>query len=172
MLARRRADSAVSADGKKLLYANGQEWSIVSTTQRIEPRAGRLAIGDIRIRVDPRAEWQQIFDEAWRINRDYFYAPNMHGVDWVAMRKKYEPFLAHLATRNDLNRVLQWMSSELTVGHHRVGGGDFPEAPTPVPHGNLPKIPHVYRGPYEYSVPGEKEDYLPQAAPGRAAAAH
>ncbi|HET9371763.1 MAG TPA: PDZ domain-containing protein, partial [Vicinamibacterales bacterium] len=140
----------LSADGKKMLYASGQEWSIVATTARIEPRAGRLAIGDIRVRVDPRAEWKQIFDEAWRINRDYFYAPNMHGVDWVAMRKKYEPFLADLATRSDLNRVIQWMSSELTVGHHRVGGGDFPEAPTPVPGGLLGADYSVENGRYRF----------------------
>ena len=54
------------------------------------------------MRIEPRAEWQQIFDEAWRINRDYFYDPNMHGADWPAMKKKYEAFLPHLATRGDL----------------------------------------------------------------------
>ena len=74
----------------------------------------------------PAAEWRQIFDEAWRINRDYFYAPNMHGADWPAMKTKYEVFLPHLACRGDLNRVIQWMCSELGVGHHRVGGGDSP----------------------------------------------
>ncbi|HEU4925966.1 MAG TPA: hypothetical protein VFT24_02890 [Vicinamibacterales bacterium] len=66
------------------------------------------------MRVDPRAEWKQIFDEAWRINRDYFYAPNMHGVDWEQQHGKYAAFLPHVATRADLNRVPQWMSSE----HH------------------------------------------------------
>src|SRR6185295_1818943 len=69
-------------------------------------------------------EWKQIFDEAWRINRDYFYAPNMHGIDWEQQHEKYAAFLPHVATRADLNRVLQWMSSELSVGHDKVGGGD------------------------------------------------
>ncbi len=84
----------------------------------------RLALDGIDIKIDPRAEWPQIYAEAWRINRDYFYAPNMHGADWPALRKKYEPFLAHAATRNDVNRIVQWLCSELAVGHHRGGGGD------------------------------------------------
>lgn len=128
---------ALSADGRKMLYASSGAWSIVATTGRIEPAAGRLAIDGIQVRVDPRAEWRQIFDEAWRINRDYFYAANMHGVDWVAMKKKYEGFLTDAANRADVNRVLQWMSSELSVGHHNVGGGDAPAAPATVPGGLL-----------------------------------
>jgi tricorn protease len=142
---------ALSADGRKLLYSSGQNWSIVSTTARIDPQAGRLGIAAISVRVDPAVEWKQIFDEAWRINRDYFYAPNMHGVDWAAMKRKYEPFLPHLATRADLNRVIQWMSSELSVGHHRVGGGDTPAAPNPVPGGLLGADYGVSNGRYQFT---------------------
>jgi tricorn protease len=140
----------VSADAKKLLYANGNTFAIVSTTVRIEPNAGRLDLDAIQVRVDPRAEWRQIFDEAWRINRDFFYAPNMHGVDWVAMKRKYEAFLPDVATRSDLNRVLQWMSSELTVGHHRVGGGENPETPPSVPGGLLGADYEVADGRYRF----------------------
>ncbi|HEY7473908.1 MAG TPA: hypothetical protein VH679_02785, partial [Vicinamibacterales bacterium] len=117
-------DYAVSADGKKLLYRTKTAWSIVATTKKVEPSEGRIATDAIEVKIDPRAEWAQILDEAWRINRDYFYAPNMHGVDWKAAREKYAAFLPHVATRADLNRVLQWMASELAVGHHTVGGGD------------------------------------------------
>ncbi len=127
----------VSADGKKLLYASGSHWSIVPTTRKIEPSEGRLNIDGIEVRVDPRGEWKQIFDEAWRINRDYFYAPNMHGVDWERQHEKYAAFLPHVATRADLSRVLQWMSSELSVGHHTVGGGDALAEPRTVPGGLL-----------------------------------
>ena len=140
----------LSADGKKLLYSQGPNWSIVATTARIDPTAGRIPAATMSVKVDPRAEWRQIFDEAWRINRDFFYAPNMHGVDWAAMKKKYEPFLADLATRNDLNRVIQWMSSELTVGHHRVGGGDITAAPTPIPGGLLGADYSVENGRYRF----------------------
>ena len=140
----------LSADGKKLLYSQGPNWSIVATTARIDPTAGRIPAATISVKVDPRAEWRQIFDEAWRINRDFFYAPNMHGVDWAAMKKKYEPFLADLATRNDLNRVIQWMSSELSVGHHRVGGGDITAAPATVPGGLLGADYSVENGRYRF----------------------
>ena len=114
----------VSADGKKLLYVQNNNWSIVPTTRSVNPSEGRIPVDSIEVRIDPLAEWKQIFDEAWRINRDYFYAPNMHGVDWKKQRDKYAAFLPHVANRADLNRVLQWMSSELSVGHHRVDGGD------------------------------------------------
>jgi len=117
------SDYAVSADKKKILVRSNAPWSIVAVTPKPQPGAGKINVDDIEVRIDPRAEWTQIFNEAWRINRDYFYAPNMHGADWNAMRQKYAAFLPHLATRGDLNRVIQWMCSELSVGHHRGGGG-------------------------------------------------
>ena len=119
-------DYVVSADGKKLLYRKRQRTGrSCRPRRRFEPAEGRIAVDAIEVRIDPRAEWKQIFDEAWRINRDYFYAPNMHGVDWAtAARRSTRRSCPHVATRADLNRVLQWMSSELSVGHHNVGGGD------------------------------------------------
>lgn len=138
----------VSADGKKLLYRNRDAWSIVQTTRPIQPSDGRIAADSIEVRIDPNKEWAQIFDEAWRINRDYFYAPNMHGVDWAAQKTKYQAFLPHVATRADLNRVMQWMFSELSVGHHRVGGGDDPNEPRNVPGGLLGADFEVANGRY------------------------
>ena len=127
----------VSADAKKLLYRSGANWSIVPTNRAIQPSEGRIAVDTIDVRIDPQAEWKQIFDEAWRINRDYFYAKNMHGVDWPKQKEKYGAFLPHVATRADLNRVMQWMFSELSVGHHNVGGGDTLTEPRNVPGGLL-----------------------------------
>ena len=138
----------MSADGKKLLYASDDKWSIVSTTKKIEPAEGRLNVEGIEVRVDPRAEWKQIFDEAWRINRDYFYAPNMHGIDWEQQHEKYAAFLPHVATRADLNRVMQWMSSELSVGHHNVGGGDALVEPKTIPGGLLGADYEIANGRY------------------------
>jgi tricorn protease len=146
-------DYRVSADGKKLLYAsNGDAWSIVALQpgQKVNAADGRLAVGSIDVKIDPAAEWAQIFAEAWRINRDYFYAPNMHGVDWPAMRAKYAAFLPDVAVRSDLNRVIQWMCSELSVGHHRGGGGDRLETAKTVPGGLLGADYSIENGRYRF----------------------
>jgi tricorn protease len=140
----------VSADGKKLLYAQQNSWFIVSTQAKVEPNAGKIAVDSIEVKVDPRAEWKQIFNEAWRINRDYFYDPTMHGVDWAAKRDKYAALLDHVGSRADLNRVLQWMSSELSVGHHNVGGGDSEMEPRTVPGGLLGADYAVENGRYRF----------------------
>ncbi len=143
-------DYRISADGKKLLYATRDAWSIVALGPKVNPADGRLDTANLEVRIDPRAEWAQIFDEAWRINRDYFYAPNMHGVDWRAMRQKYAALLPDVAVRSDLNRVIQWMGSELSVGHHRGGGGDRLETPRTVPGGLLGADFHVENGRYRF----------------------
>lgn len=141
-------DYIVSGDAKKLLYRNGTAWSIVPTTRAIQPSEGRIAVDSIDVRIDPQEEWKQIFEEAWRINRDYFYAPNMHGIDWAKEKRKYAAFLPHVTTRADLNRVIQWMSSELAVGHHNVGGGDSLTEPRTVPGGLLGADYEVANGRY------------------------
>jgi tricorn protease len=110
----------ISADGNKMLFSNGTNFGINNTGEKAEPGKGILNIADIQVKIDPTAEWPQIFDEAWRINRDYFYDPGMHGSNWLAMKKKYAAFLPDLACRRDLNTLIQWMCSELVVGHHRI----------------------------------------------------
>jgi tricorn protease len=110
----------VSADGKKMMFSKGLVWMMGNTGEKPEPGKGMLNIDAIQVKTDAKAEWPQIFDEAWRINRDYFYDPGMHGADWPAMKKKYEVFLPDLACRSDLNNLIQWMCSELAVGHHRL----------------------------------------------------
>jgi tricorn protease len=139
-----------SADKKKILYASGQNFFITALAPKPQPGQGRLNVEAIEVRINPVAEWKQIFDEAWRINRDFFYATNMHGADWPAMKKKYEVFLPHLACRNDLNRVIQWMCSELAVGHHRVGGGDSPFEIKSVPGGLLGADYSIENGRYRF----------------------
>ena len=114
----------LSADGKKMLYSKDRSWGIADAGAEPSPDKGSINTGSLEVKIDPLAEWPQIFDEAWRINRDYFYDPGMHGADWPAMKEKYAQFLPHLACRSDLNRVIMWMCSELSVGHHRVGGGE------------------------------------------------
>ncbi|MBA2354701.1 MAG: PDZ domain-containing protein, partial [Acidobacteria bacterium] len=127
----------ITADGKKLLYRNGSSFHVVVTSKKADGSEGKVDIDALQVRVDPTAEWPQIFDEAWRINRDYFYATNYHGRDWPAIRRKYAAFLPHLAHRTDLARVIQWMTSELAVGHSYGGGGDTRRKPGIVPGGLL-----------------------------------
>ncbi|HSA95901.1 MAG TPA: PDZ domain-containing protein [Acidobacteriota bacterium] len=140
----------LTADRKKMLVASRGTLSIIPTSGKPEPGKGRLNLDAISVRVDPAAEWEQIFDEAWRINRDYFYDPNYHGADWKAMKAKYAAFLPDLACRADLNRLIQWMCSELGVGHHRVGGGDFLAQPARVPGGLLGADYAVENGRYRF----------------------
>lgn len=116
----------ISADHKKILYVARNTWGITSLSNKIQVGQGRINVDSIEVKINPAAEWKQIFYEAWRINRDFFYDPKMHGCDWPAMKAKYEKFLPELSCREDLNRVISWMCSELAVGHHRGGGGDTP----------------------------------------------
>jgi tricorn protease len=110
----------ISSNRKKMLYSKGNITGITATGKKPEQGKGIINTGDISIKIDPVAEWPQIFDEAWRVNRDYFYDPGMHGVDWKAMKVKYSVFLPDLACRSDLNTLIQWMCSELRVGHQRI----------------------------------------------------
>ena len=107
----------MSADGKKVLHRKGTAWAIAALGPKVDAAEGKLAMDQVEVRIDPAAEWAQIFDEAWRINRDYFYATNMHGADWPAMKTRYAAFLPHSRIARDLTRVIQWMLSELGVGH-------------------------------------------------------
>lgn len=106
----------LAANGQKILYRKDNNWQI----NDLKDASVKLTINTsaLEVKIDPVAEWPEIFDEAWRVNRDYFYDPDMHGADWAAMKKKYEPFLADLSCRSDLYTVIQWMCSELAVGHH------------------------------------------------------
>ncbi len=145
------ADYRLSADAKKLLYRSHDAWFITSTTKEVKAGEGKIATDSIEVKVDPRAEWNEIFTEAWRTNRDYFYDPGMHGVNWTAMRAKYAAFLPDVTTRSDLNRVVQWMASELSVGHHRLTSpGDVPASEHPVQGGLLGADYSVENGRYRF----------------------
>jgi len=126
----------LSLDKKKLLVRAGPNWHI-APAGKVNPGDTRISTGDLQVRVDPRDEWRQMLREAWRIQRDFFYDPGMHGADWDAVWTKYEAFLPDLATRGDLRRVIQWMLSELAVGHSGGGGGDDIRDAENVPGGLL-----------------------------------
>ncbi|MCY2960657.1 MAG: PDZ domain-containing protein [Planctomycetota bacterium] len=141
----------LSGDRKKVLVTTGAGSWVRPLGDSIDLSKGQLAVDSIRVRIDPRVEWREIFDEAWRINRDCFYDPGMHGADWPAMKAKYAQFLPHLATRADLTRVIRWMCSELAVGHHRTGGGDTLAELKAVPGGLLGADYEVAAGRYRFA---------------------
>ena len=90
----------------------------------------------MEVKIDPLAEWKQMYHEVWRIERSYFYDPNLHGLDAAAAEKKYAPFLETLASRDDLNYIFQEMLGDITSSHLRGGGGTVPRG-RPVPGGLL-----------------------------------
>ena len=134
----------VAAGGKKMLVRSGSTWTIRNTGGRSGWRGGEDGDGDgegrkkkkknvlsltgMQVTVDPRAEWRQIFNDAWRIQRDFFYDPGMHGVDWKAMRKQYSGLLKDCVTRWDLHFILGEMIGEINSSHTYRWGGDTESA--------------------------------------------
>jgi tricorn protease len=155
------ADYRLSADGKKALVETpptklgpagpeGMTFQIAEVGPNMAANAKKLNLDAVEVRVEPRAEWQQILDEAWRINRDYFYAPNMHGADWPAMRTKYAEFLPHVTSSADLYRVVRWMLSELAVGHSYTMPGERAVEAKRVPGGLLGADFEIADGRYRF----------------------
>jgi tricorn protease len=107
----------ISANGEKTLFVTKSKWGVAATAQKPTPES-MINTSTMQVKISPKEEWKNIFNEAWKVNRDYFYDPNMHGVNWVAMKKKYEALLPDVASTNDLYRIMTWMFSELSVGHH------------------------------------------------------
>jgi tricorn protease len=139
----------LSFDGKKILYKSKDTWGIADVG-KFEPGKDKLPVEAISVRVVPRDEWPQIFHEAWRINRDYFYATNYHGADWSALREEYAKLLPQVPTREDLNRLIRMLCSELSVGHSYLGGGDRLYEPKTVPVGLLGADFEVADGRYRF----------------------
>ncbi|MDQ7064935.1 MAG: PDZ domain-containing protein [candidate division KSB1 bacterium] len=113
----------LSADGKKLLVWKKRRFAIVDVKPK-QKMDKPLRTGEMEMTVDPKAEWRQIFTDAWRFERDFFYDANMHGVDWNAMRKQYGRLLEDAVTRWDVNYVIGELIAELNASHTYRGGGD------------------------------------------------
>lgn len=118
-------DYDVSADGSKLLYRARDSFGIVDSKGKPKVGDGRIDTARLRMKIDPIAEWKQIYREAWRINRDFLYDAEMHGADWPAIYDKYQPFLEFVAHRSDLSYLLTNLIGELTIGHSWAGGGQI-----------------------------------------------
>ena len=159
----------VSGDGKKALVWKKQDAAIVDVKpdQKMEKK---LALDGLEATIDPAAEWRQLFNEAWRLERDYFYDPGMHGVDWAAMKERYGKLLDDAVTRWDVNFVIGELIAELNSSHTYRGGGDL-EQPQERKVGLLGcdfaleqgtyRIAKVYRG-----APWDSEARSPLDQPG------
>ena len=126
----------VSRDGSRVLVRQGQSWNVYDATPAGGSTKKTVSTADLMLEKDPVAEWKDIFNEVWRRYRDFFYAPNMHGYDWEALRERYSQLLPYVAHRTDLNYVISEMISELTVQHAYIDGGDVQIPPRP--HAGLP----------------------------------
>jgi tricorn protease len=143
-------DFRISCDGEKLLYRQGERWFIVPAAQPPKPGEGALALDSMEVRVDPRAEWRQMYHEVWRLERDYLYDPGAHGLDLQAAEKAYAPYLDGLAGRRDLDYLFKEMLGELTLGHVYINGPPNPDAP-PVRGGLLGADYRVENGRYRFA---------------------
>jgi tricorn protease len=120
-------DYQLSADGKKILYRKGGEtFGIVDASPDQKAADGALALEHLELQIDPRAEWGEMYVDAWRSLRDFFYDPAMHGVDWKGLRAKYAQLVPFMATRSDLDFILGELGGELSAGHVYVGPGSDP----------------------------------------------
>ena len=127
----------VSADRKKMLVKVGSDLAILDLpSAKLDLTDRKLSLSDLKVRLDRRAEWNQIYNECWRQMRDFLFDPKLHGVDWEGMRRRYEPLLAHVQHRADLTFIIGEMIGELNIGHAYVGGGDLPK-PERIPLGLL-----------------------------------
>ncbi len=177
------ADYAVSADGKKLVYrtparpapegggeATAPSLHLVDADDKVpDAGAGRLNVA-LRMELDPKAEFQQIFNEGWRYQRDYLYVPNQQGADWPAMKTMYGALLPHARHRADLTYLLDMMGGEIAIGHSYVRGGDLPDVP-PTRVGLLGADTAVENGRYRFTRIYDGESWNPDlraplAAPG------
>jgi tricorn protease len=117
----------LSFDGKKMLYEQNEKWFVVPSQSAPKPGEGALATDSMEAFVNPRLDWRQMYRETWRIERDFFYDPHYHGLNIAAAERRFEPYLAGIASRDDLTFLFREMLSYLSVGHMFVRGGTGPQ---------------------------------------------
>ena len=122
-------DFSVSKDGKKVLYKKEDAFGIVGIDKENKVGDGKVTATPLMAVVDPQAEWNQMFNEAWRLERDFYYDPAMGGLDWKAIGQRYRALVPYAGHRSDMNYILGELIGELSTSHAYVGGGDFPDLP-------------------------------------------
>src|SRR5206468_2184394 len=117
---------AVSDNGEKMLYSHREAWFLTGANAPAKPGDGALKLDGFEVRVDPRAEWRQIYREVFRIQRDFLYDPNFHGYDLTGAWAENAPYLEGLGSRHDLNYLLDELLAGLSLQHVYLMGGDVP----------------------------------------------
>ncbi len=156
----------LSFNGEKMLFRRKDQWTVAPAEKPSEGPAkpgegGPLKLDSMEAYIDPRAEWKHIYYQAWRDERDFLYDPGLHGLDLEAVRKRYEPYLENLSSRDDLNYLFEEMLGEITIGHMFVGGGDRPE-PKRVKGGLLGADYVVENGRYRFARVYNGENWNPK----------
>jgi tricorn protease len=131
------ANYHLSPDGKKMIFRAGGNYGVVDAGKEAKTSDGKIDLGAVKVRLDRLEEFEQIFHEAWRVQRDWFYDKDMQGVDWPAMYAKYQPFVAGCGTRGDLTYLIGEMIGELNLGHTYIYGGDYGDGGDHVGTGTL-----------------------------------
>lgn len=130
------SNAEISSDGKMLIYSSGGDYGIIKLTPGQKAGAGKLNLGGMEMKIDPGKEWRQIYTDAWRIVRDYFYVSNLHGVNWKEVRDRYSALVPSISHRGDLDYVINEIVAEINAGHTYVDWGDF-ERPKRIENGLL-----------------------------------
>jgi tricorn protease len=115
----------LSGDGKMMIYRSGKNIGIAKIQPGQKSGSGMLNLDDLVMKINPKKEWEQIYNDGWRIFRDYFYVSNIHGVDWKGIRERYNPLLQYVSHRADLDYILNEIISETNTGHCYDDWGDF-----------------------------------------------
>jgi tricorn protease len=153
-------DFRLSFSGERYLFRQGKKWGITSTAAPMKPGADLLDMDSMQVLVNPREEWKQMYQEAWRLERDYFYAKNYHGLDIAAAERQYAAYLPGIVSRADLNYLFLEMLGKLSVGHVFIAGGDIPKVP-PVSVGLLGADYSSENGRYRFAKVYEGENWNP-----------
>jgi tricorn protease len=117
--------ASLSSDGKMAIYRSGSDYGIIKVTPGQKAGAGKLNLNGLEMKIDPRKEWKQIYADAGRIFRDYFYVNNIHGVNWSQIRNRYNALLPYVSHRADLDYIINELVAEANAGHTYVDWGDF-----------------------------------------------
>jgi len=152
----------LSHNGDKLLYRQDDKWFLAGSADPPKPGEGALKVETMEVRVDPRAEWRQVYREVWRIERDFLYDPGAHGLDLKAAEQKYRVYLDRLTSRADLSYVLTDMLGELSLGHvFVIDPRDPPGSDAPPKTGLLGADYRVENGRYRFARVYDGENWNP-----------